>query len=1243
MDKDTSFDQLTDDKLIDQICDQFEKNWLEGHPVAAETLLEKAPSQLKDKLADELAAIEKELRSLPMAIKVVGPTRLHYLGDYEILEEIARGGMGVVYRARQVSLDRVVAVKLILAGALASQSDVNRFYAEARSAANLDHPNIVPVYEVGDFEGQHYYSMAFIHGNNLAEKTAEAPIAPTEAARLLTSIARAVDYAHAQGVVHRDLKPSNIMIDEHGQPRITDFGLAKRINDNSHETTEGQIIGSPCYMSPEQADGRVAFVGPASDVYALGGVLYNCLTGGPPFKSASCHETLKQVIEREPQRLRSINASVPRDLETIVHKCLEKEISRRYRTAQELVDELQRFLSGQPIVARPVSTTERSWRWCQRNPMVASLAAVSTVLAILMLIVVPFTLWIRTELARVGKLKSIAESNRLEAEADKLKSEQLLSETRAREHVLQIRTHFGKAADFRRSQLSGRRIESLNELRKAASLQPAGALRSELRNHLINTLTEPDLYPLPAIAEVPDRIDWLSVDTDAKHLVYTSMSDRTAHLRESSSGKEILSTVADQTRINSLGSVWLTNNKGLRVVECWDLRPEAPVKTLSIDNSLEAIFATDKEQVIVVRGTKELELELYDALQGNLLRKLGPISLNDIGYCAHPTAPFLATTSKSFRAVQIRSTESNQVLCEVEIPDGKIHGIEWNPNGQELAVSTANPWINLFDFDPAGGKLDLRQRFHACTPAANICYNTSGSSFVTWGWSDSVALMDSLTGRCMAESKTRVGPNMLGRFSADAKQLSGLVDESGRKLGAWSVEEAHELRLFSDTLGITNPNDYYEGVCIDSARPLLVTLSQQGRITTYNLASGRCLGSTQIASMGGQCMFDQQGDLFTSHLSGVIRWPVREIENTPGELQFGPPEKLPIPSSRNGLAIDAENHWIGSAVRLRGIWLINLDDRGHPSRFLSGNYSEIDFSPDGRWISACEHLSSGAIHDRVNGKEVFKFPGRFARIAGDNRWLGVQGSSTQLYSVGDWKPGPDLGEGRFLNFSPDGSLAVLATDRHDLRVIEMNTFTEIGRFENPQRSDPGKALFSKDNRYLVAAYNRGPEVWVWDLKLIGQGLQEFSLTDRWPQLHDPPKSVNSIRRVRFVGADNPELARDASAEAMRRSVQLVHRVQESKLDEFEATADQLLTEPRSYYSDDVIYNVACAYAQAGVHSDAKREDYFSKAIAILQSLTEAGYFKGSENRDHVAVDTDLTPLLNRKDFNDFLKQISAVP
>jgi tetratricopeptide (TPR) repeat protein len=329
-------------------------------------------------------------------VPTVGPFRAETLlvppdavPGYAILEELGRGGMGVVYKARQAGLNRLVAIKMIRGGSGAGPNELARFRAEAEAVARLHHPNIIQIHEIGEADGRPYLSLEYVDGGSLAAHLAHGPLPVPQAVELIETLAQAVAFAHRCGIVHRDLKPANILLQtrETTVPKIADFGLAKLLDEEASKTQTGSVLGTPNYMAPEQAGGARAEVGPAADVYALGAVLYEMLTSRPPFSGATPLDTLDQVRTRDPIPPRQLQPNVPRDLETICLKCLQKDRQRRYSLADDLAADLRRLRTGEPIRARPITTLERALKWVRRRPATAALAACSIIAAVALLIV----------------------------------------------------------------------------------------------------------------------------------------------------------------------------------------------------------------------------------------------------------------------------------------------------------------------------------------------------------------------------------------------------------------------------------------------------------------------------------------------------------------------------------------------------------------------------------------------------------------------------------------------------------------------------------------------------------------------------------------------------------------------------------------------------------------------------------------------------------------------------------------
>ncbi len=393
-----------DEALVERLGDLLRLSESEGDGILD-------PSRFS-KLAEERELLAAELFEENQFIDEL-QGRSRRLGDYELFEEIGRGAVGIVFRARQVSLNREVAVKVTFGSAISSQSERERFRVEAEAAAHLSHPNIVPIYEIGHYEGHDYYSMALIMGGTLRDLMGKDPLCPRDAVRLMVKIARAVQVAHQRGIIHRDLKPENILLDEQGEPHVSDFGIASRLDQENTLTVIGQILGTPRYMAPELAEGGEVDITTKADIYALGAILYEMLASRPAFRSDSIISTLQLIKEQPALSLRTHLAKVDRDLDTIVLKCLEKDPDARYRSANAFADDLEAWLENRPISARPPTPADRLKKWVKRRPAHAALVGMGALLLLTLGIGGPLTAY------RQAQLRQVAEEARAEAEAER--------------------------------------------------------------------------------------------------------------------------------------------------------------------------------------------------------------------------------------------------------------------------------------------------------------------------------------------------------------------------------------------------------------------------------------------------------------------------------------------------------------------------------------------------------------------------------------------------------------------------------------------------------------------------------------------------------------------------------------------------------------------------------------------------------------------------------------------------------
>lgn len=679
------------------------------------------------------------------------------VAGYEILGELGRGAMGVVYKAKQLGLNRLVALKMILSGSHAGEQELLRFHAEAESIAALHHPNIVQIYEVSESDGRPFFSMEFVEGGSLDRKIQGMPQPIREAATLMEYLARAMDEAHQHGVIHRDLKPANILLSADGQPKITDFGLAKRLMENDpyatnpgYATQTGTTLGTPSYMAPEQAAGKTKEVGPLSDIYSLGAILYELLTGRPPFRAATPMDTLLLVVTEEPVRPSQLQPKIARDLQTICLKCLEKDPHKRYASAGDLADDLRRFLDGEPIQAQPISQWQRSVKWARRRPAMAALIAVS------LLALVGFIVgsgWYQMQLSQA---------------LHKAEAEKHLAVERA------VRLNIANASNLMDT---GDLLRSLPLLVEALRLEPGGAAREEMhRIRLAAVLRE-----CPRLTQVWYHDGWLTsaeFSPDSRHVV-TAGSDNQARIWDTSTGEAVGPPLRHEQLVScasfSPDNRWVLTASRDGTARLWDAATGQPLLP-PMQHGQEILYATfSPDGASVLTAGVDGLARIWEKSTGRqvfLLNHGKPVK-----YAAFSSDGQWIVTAGGAKA-QMWEAKSGRQLEPALLHQGTVNQALFAPDSRHVITVSDDRTARLWDPVSRQPSTPILQHGNAVRRA---CFNQTSDRVITGSDDGNARIWDTQTGRTVTVQLRHKSFVTDVSFAPDGKYvISGSDDGTAR-------------------------------------------------------------------------------------------------------------------------------------------------------------------------------------------------------------------------------------------------------------------------------------------------------------------------------------------------------------------------------------------------------------------------------------------------------------------------------
>jgi serine/threonine protein kinase/WD40 repeat protein len=1044
------------------------------------------------------------------------------LGDFRIVRELGRGGMGIVYEAEQESLNRHVAIKVLAPGTSRSPQVIQRFLREARAAAQLHHTNIVPVFGVGERDGLHYYAMQFIRGLSLEKVLTEVrqlkiatpagaeqeqtaihpgPAMATDSdehyarsvARIGLEVAEALEYAHQQGTLHRDIKPSNILLDVHGVAWVTDFGLAKAVEDEDLTRT-GDLVGTIRYMAPERFGGRCDH---RSDEYSLGLTLYELLALRPAFEGADRERLMYQVSRVEPPRLRSLNPAIPADLETIVHKAIEKEPGHRYQRAGALADDLKCFLEDRPIAARRVGSTERLTRWARRNP---GLATLGTALAGMLALVVAVIAVSDVRLRRQHEATSANLGRALAAESN------------ANSKLLD--SNIASARAGRRSSFAGQRFDSLDAIRAAALLDQPGNRVLELRNEAIACLALPDLRPMRWWdTDPPDSFVGVDFDPISGRVARGTPGGDVLIRSPDRQGDEVrlagMVLPVVMVRFSRDGHYLAVKHlgRGQVALVVWDAR--RAVKLLEIPGGIYS-NAVDfhPDGRTLAAGRADGSIVVYDIDSKRELRRFGPgPAPSSIRFDS--TGERMLTVNTGTRDwVHVRATGDGTIKASLPFSEYQ-YCAEWAPDGRWLACGDGSGTIRLLDARDASRTLRTF-RGHDGEVVA-LAFHPGGRLLASASWDGTMRLWDIESSaqlvRCALPEARPI------RFSQDGRFLGPGLD--GGSLSIWEVADGAEYRSVlraEDGDPKTWCIEFVPGTnVLVSAGQTGVRLSVQGDRTNAFLA---------LPGTAGLALAPDGSYLITSGASGLLRWP---ITREAGSLRIGRPKPVAplagLPTGR--VRIGREGRTLAVVLDGEAGRVVILDLQGGDTRVnVAGhrNLRHLDLSPDGRFLATGTWQGRGVrvwdAHDGILARELEANTGANVLFRSDGKLLvTASGEEYAIWDLETWTRRVQIPRSQAAgvpgeaSFNPAGDVLAIARKRNLVQLVDVESGRELASLEAPESKNITALGFSPDGRLLFVALGIAG-IRAWDLDAIRQGLQSVGL--RWPAAMGAGPTLSSM-------------------------------------------------------------------------------------------------------------------------------------